>query len=260
MYPADFRGTATPLGPDDITNAAAKLGCPVAIIHAFSDIESDGGGFLSTGEPVILLEAHVFSEKTGGVFDGSYPNISSPVWDRSLYGVGGLHQYDRLRQAMVLNPDAALQSCSWGRYQVMGSNFGILGYPTVADMAEAFCATEAAHLAGFDAFCTRNGLVRYMTSDPPDFVSLAIGYNGSGERANGYDQKLEARFDLYAAGSPPIGAGLTIAQLQVQLGVPSDGLLGPVTIAAFQAAHPPLVVDGIDGPLTLAALAIATKA
>jgi hypothetical protein len=258
MYPADFRGTATPLGPNDIAYAAAKLGCPIAIIHAFSDIESDGGGFLTTGEPVILFEAHSFHELTGGAYDDGYPNISSPEWDRSLYGAGGLHQYDRLRQALALAPDAALQSCSWGRYQVMGSNFGVCGFSNVSDMVEAFCATEAAHLAAFDAFCTRNGLVRFMTSTPPDFVNLAVGYNGAGERANGYDQKLEARFDLYAAGTPPVGGGLSIAQLQTELGVPVDGLLGPVTIKAFQLKNG-LVADGVDGPLTLAAFAAATK-
>jgi len=258
MYPADFRGTATPFGPDDIAHEAAALGCSVAIIHAFSDIESDGGGFLATGEPVILFEAHVFHTLTRGAYDGSHPNISAALWDRSLYGAGGAHQYARLTEAMALARVEALESCSWGRYQVMGLNFAVCGFGCVDDMVEAFCASERAHLDAFGAFCTGTGLVRDMTSQPPAFVALAVGYNGSGERANGYDQKLKARYDLYSAGTPPIGGGFTVAQLQAQLGVPADGLLGPVTIKAFQASRG-LVPDGIDGPLTLAALAVATK-
>lgn len=211
MIPEAFKGTALPLTQDDINNMAHTLGCEEALIHAFSDLESGGSsGFLSTGEPKILFEAHMFSKLTGGMYDDDYPNISSPVWDRSLYGAGGEHQYERLTQAQQLNSSAALESCSWGKYQVMGTNYHVCGYDTVEAMVEAFCADEMEHLNAFGQFCSTNHLIRYMTMDPPDFIHLAIGYNGAGEAANGYDAKLKEAFEHYVAqGEGQIPSGIT---------------------------------------------------
>lgn len=50
-------------------SAAAKLGCEVAAIKAVAEVEAGSfGGFLSTGEPVILFERHVFHKRTKGEF------------------------------------------------------------------------------------------------------------------------------------------------------------------------------------------------
>lgn len=195
--PAGFRGAAVPLAPGDLAAEAQSLRCSLAIIHAFSDIESGSSGFLSDGRPAALFEAHYFHKLTRGRFDASHPNISSPVWNRRLYGAGGAHQYDRLTEAMSLDRQAALQSCSVGRYQAMGFNYKMLGYQTVEDLWAAFCGGERAHLDGFGAFIRGSKLLPDLQANPPKFVSLAIGYNGAGEHANGYDTKLEAAWRHY---------------------------------------------------------------
>jgi hypothetical protein len=292
MIPADFRGAATLLAPGDVPALAAELQCVTAIVHAFSDIESAGGGFIpGDGRPKILFEAHAFHTLTQGAFDDTAPNVSSPAWNRSLYGAGGAHQYDRLAIAFKLAPAAALQSCSIGRYQVMASNYHMIGFARPEDMWAAFCDSEKAHLDGFGAFCRAAGLVPALRTDPPGFVRLATGYNGAGERANGYDQKLEVAFDHYAgqgedavpsplapiartevptlpalapAGPTPredleLGmVGDDVAALQRELGgIDVDRRFGGETFAAveaYQRAHL-LYVDGEAGPLTQAALA-----
>lgn len=197
MIPANFIGAHTPIDHGDIVTLAAKLQCTTAIVHSFSDLESSGSGFLQTGEPKILLEARYFHLLTGGQFDRVAPGISSPVWDRSLYK-GGIGEYARLRQAMRLNRDAALKSCSIGRFQIMGANYKRAGYASIDAMWEAFCDNEENHLFGFGEFIRTGGLQDDMQADPPHFITLAVGYNGSGEAANGYHQKLETAYWHYA--------------------------------------------------------------
>jgi hypothetical protein len=91
----EFTGAATPLGPQDIAAAAAQLHCEPTAIRAVCDIESAGGGFLPDTRPKILFEAHLFGNLTEHRWDATHPNISSPSWNRMLYGADGAHQYDR---------------------------------------------------------------------------------------------------------------------------------------------------------------------
>lgn len=145
----------------------------------------------------MLYEARYFSRQTRGKYDASHPNISSPIWNRSLYGPAGAHQYDRLAEAMRLDLNAALQSCSIGRYQVMVFNYRMLGYASPSDMWADFCAGERQHVKGFGAYITGAGLLPALRANPPEFVRLAIGYNGTGEHSLGYDTKLEAAWWYY---------------------------------------------------------------
>jgi hypothetical protein len=192
----DFTGAATPLGVSDIASAAATLQCEPAAIWAVCDIESAGGGFLPDKRPKILFEAHVFGRLTGHRWDDSHPNISSPQWDRSLYGADGAHQYDRLAEAIGLDRAAALQSASWGMFQIMGMNYAVCGFAGVEDYVAAMCVGEGAQLAAFAAFCRHSGLDRHLRAH--DWAGFALGYNGPGEAENDYAGKLEAAYERRA--------------------------------------------------------------
>ena len=193
MRPEDFYGEATRLTPDDIASAAAALGCDPAAVRAVCTVETNGGGFLADKRPKILFEAKTFHRLTGGQFDGSHPNISSPVWDRSLYGAAGAHQYDRLAEAMALDESAALKSASWGMFQLMGENFARCGHASVEDFASDMVESEGKQL---DAFCD------FVLTDPRllaalrgcDWPTLARLYNGPGYADNHYDTKLAAAY------------------------------------------------------------------
>ena len=192
--PANFIGAHKPLAAADVSAEAGLLQCTTAIIHAFSNLESSGIGYLPDGRLKLLHEARYFHLLTGGKYDRIAPNISSPVWDRSLYGAGGTHQWDRFMQAARLDYQAALKSCSIGRFQPMGANFKRCGFATVEDMWAAFCDSEAAQMKAFGSFIKTGGMQDELQSDPPDFLGLSVGYNGAGEAANGYHQKLETEF------------------------------------------------------------------
>lgn len=278
--PLEFAGAATRLVANDFSAVAAKLRCTEAVIHAVCDVEAGGAGFLPDGRPKILFEAHSFHSLTGGKYDRSDPNVSSATWDRSLYGAGGAHQYDRLAHAMKLDRSAALQAASWGMFQVMGSNFKVCGFADVEAMVAAMMVGERAHLDAFAAFVEGNHLDDELRAVPPAFAAFARGYNGPGYAQNAYDTKLAAAWRKWNAAllandnpAPRTAPALHYATLQLNsrgdavkalqrqlnalgagLGIDSD--FGPVTMAAvvsFQRSHA-LVPDGIVGPATHAAL------
>ncbi|EKE77437.1 N-acetylmuramidase domain-containing protein [Gallaecimonas xiamenensis] len=178
----------TPLTEADFAEAAKALGVEVAAVKAVAQVESQGDAFLASGKPKILFEAHKFSRFTQHRYDGSHPSISSRHWSRALYK-GGEKEYDRLKDAMALDREAALKSASWGRFQIMGFNYQLAGFNSVEEMVKAMFASEAKQLAAFLAFIESAGLGKYLKTK--DWAKFAEGYNGSGYKANHYDTKLK---------------------------------------------------------------------
>lgn len=177
----------------DWQRAATSLGVSVAAIKAVAQVEAAGLGFMADGRPKILFEAHIFSDKTNGQFDRSNPNISSPRWNRELYE-GGAGEYPRLQQAMNLDRNAALQSASWGKFQIMGFNHKAAGYSSVEAFVQDMYTSEGKQL---DAF------VNFIKADPAmhsalkrlDWAGFAQRYNGEGYAANNYDTKMRDAYN-----------------------------------------------------------------
>lgn len=175
----DFVGHDTrPLGDDDLAYAAQTLGCDVAAIKAVSAVEAPHGGFIADGRPTILFESHAFYTSTQGRF-GELAGISSPRWVHD-YGPGGGHQYDRLARAMEMDEEAALKSCSWGKYQIMGSNFAAAGYDTVDAFVADMCESEGYQLDAFVTFIL-NSTVMCDALRAHDWITFARRYNGPGQ-------------------------------------------------------------------------------
>lgn len=171
---------------------ARRLRCDVAAIKAVAEVESSGGGFLASGEPKVLFEAHVFDRLTNGRYRRSHPNLSSARWDKSLYGPAGAHQHRRLQAAVALDRDAALQSASWGKFQVMGFNWKLVGRASLQAFVTAQYKGEGEHLRDFVGFV----IGRHLDDELRElrWAAFAEGYNGPGYKANGYDTKMAAAY------------------------------------------------------------------
>lgn len=178
--------------------AAAKLlGAPIAHVKAVCQVEAPNGGFDDKGQPRILFEAHRFSKLTGGTFDQKYPSISSRAWDRSLYAKGptadarNTGEHARLALAVTLNRRAALMSASWGRFQILGENYGGCGFDNLQDFINAMYDSEDAQLAAFVEFILtdKRKADALKTGDWKTFARL---YNGPAYAENQYDTKLAA--------------------------------------------------------------------
>lgn len=247
----EFVGTGTRLVNEDIELLANRWGVEERIIHAVDVVESNGRGFLSDNRPKILYEAHVFWRLTQGHYGKN--NISYPVWNKSLYGKSGAHQYDRLHQALMLNRPMALQSASWGRYQILGVNYKSLGYESPEIFITEMKKGEKEHLKAFSRFCEINNLVQYLRNKNwPEFVRR---YNGGGQVGyyvvrfvKAYDKWKEKEIDIITIGF----TGKRVKELQLKLGIVADGVFGKETdrkVKEFQTKNN-LLPDGVVGSRT----------
>ena len=175
------------LTDDDYKWAALRLACEVAAIKAVVQIEAPNGGFYPDGRPVILFEAYHFSRLTKGKFDQSHAHVSSNHWNRALYRKG-VAEWQRLEEAIALDRRAALMSASWGRFQIMGFNFGLCGFTSVEDFVAAMQTSERAQVEAFVEFVKERGLDDELVRR--DWTGFARGFNGIAFRENKYDARL----------------------------------------------------------------------
>jgi len=259
----EFSGPATRFNDQAVEGAAKKIGCAVAAVRAVMDVESRGG-FLPDGRPKILFERAYFCRLTKGKYDHSNPDISATRWGGYK---GGAAEYDRLAQAIKLDRDAALRSASWGAFQIMGANCKMCGFSNVEDFAKAMVAGEPEQLDAFVQFVKNAGLDDELRR--LDWAGFARGYNGPAYKANHYDEKLAAAYQLHSLGgdraSSPLpllkmgDSGEDVKKLQTALGIVADGDFGPMTKSAVIALQKKnkLYPDGVVGKNTWAALGVA---
>lgn len=193
--PAPAAGSRT-LTEADWQRAAQTLGVDVATIKAVAEVEASRSGFLADGRPKILFEAHQFSERTGGRFDRSHPGISSPRWNRDLY-VGGAGEHTRLAEALALDRTAALESASWGRFQIMGFNHEAAGFANVDDFVAAMRQGEGRQLDAFVNFI-RADAAMHRALQAHDWAGFAERYNGERYAENQYDTRLADAYRRHA--------------------------------------------------------------
>jgi hypothetical protein len=174
----------------DFETAAKRLRCEVAAIRAVAEVESRGEGFYSDGFPVILFERHIFykycDRARRAVWTRQHPTICNPK--AGGYGAAGQNQRNKFNLAFSLDPIAAMKSCSWGKFQIMGFNHEICGFETVGAFVDAMKESEGNHLMAFVEFVKSVGLAEELRSK--DWARFARGYNGAGYKKNRYDEKM----------------------------------------------------------------------
>jgi hypothetical protein len=185
------------LSDADYAKVASDLGCEAAALKAVKTVEAAGNGFLSDGRPTILFEAHIFGKRTAYKFSKAHPKISTNKWDRSLYGAGGSNQYNRLAEAILLDRKAALESASWGLFQIMGFNYAAAGFTDVESYVRAMCQSELEHLRAFAGFVKANKTM-HAALKKKDWTTFARLYNGPAFETNKYNSKLADAYRRFA--------------------------------------------------------------
>lgn len=174
-----------------------------AVIKAVAQVESAGDGFLSDGRVKILFERHKFHKYTDGQYDTDHPDISNPK--AGGYGAGGEHQNARFSEAFTLDPEAAMKSASWGKFQIMGFNHKAAGFETVGEFVDALKVSEDEQLKAFVKLIKMWGLSQELKNH--DWAGFARQYNGGDYKKNAYDTKLAAAYEKFKkAEAEPVAA------------------------------------------------------
>jgi hypothetical protein len=179
---------------------AIALDVEEAALRAVAAVEAAGEGFTRIGErvkPKILFEGHAFHRLTGGRFAAQAPSVSYPKWTRTQYSGSYAGEWQRLEAACNLDRSAALQSASWGMFQIMGFNYAYCGCPDV----EAFVALqhESAdkQMQCFARFIARPPFLPALRAKK--WTEFAAAYNGPAHAKNGYAAKMAAAYATFAA-------------------------------------------------------------
>lgn len=184
------------LTESDWQEAARLLDCEVAAIKAVAKVESPGALFMGEREPFILFEAHIFSRLTGHKYDATHPHISSRKWNKKLYR-SSKGEHLRLQEAVALDRDAALQSASWGRFQILGKNWKRCGFTSLQSFINAMYRDEKSHLMAFCQFILSMGLADELQRK--DWDGFASVYNGPLYAEHRYDDRIQDAYEELAA-------------------------------------------------------------
>jgi hypothetical protein len=194
----------------DLIAAAKRLGVEVAAVYAVNEVESAGMGFLCTGKPAVLFERHVMYrqlstprnpgdnaqqlEEHANALAVQYPSLVNP---KAGGYAGGTAEHQRLASARLIDDLCALESTSWGAFQIMGYHWQELGYESVYDLVACMSANESQQLEAF---------VRFIEADPAlhkalkarKWTDFAKRYNGPAYARNLYDVKLERAYKRHS--------------------------------------------------------------
>ena len=178
----------------DYQNAAARLGVPVAAVKAVATVESNGGGFLPDGRVKIQYEPHVMYRRLQQSFGKARADKELAAHPDLVATKAGSYQSldkedkDMDRAANIIDRQCALESASWGAFQIMGYHWKTTGYPSLqAFINEQY--TAAGQLETFVRFILADTrLARAIRAK--DWKAFASTYNGQNYAANKYDTKL----------------------------------------------------------------------
>jgi len=197
------RDTSNLLKRQDLQQAADRLGVPLASVMAVNQVESRGEGFAANGRPVILFERHVMharlqanglSEAEADALAGKHPALVN----RKAGGyIGGTAEHQRLAQAQHIHATAALESASWGLFQIMGYHWQRLGYFDAQHFADTMALSEAAQLDAFVTFIETDPTL-HKTLKGKKWAEFARRYNGPNYARNFYDVKLARAYAQFA--------------------------------------------------------------
>ena len=188
------------LTAEQIKTIAKENNIPYAALRAVIEVEAKGDGFNSDGTPVILFERHIFRRRL--IANGKESLAVRLTKERpdlcyTSMGAYGKYsaQHDRMAEASKYDRTSALESASWGLFQIMGFHWKSLGFPTLQSFINTMYRDEMGQLDAGIRFIKMNKLDVHLRNE--NWASFAKGYNGASYNVNKYDEKLAASYNKF---------------------------------------------------------------
>ncbi|WP_409269395.1 N-acetylmuramidase domain-containing protein [Massilia sp. BHUDP2] len=102
--------------------------------------------------------------------------------------------YKRLIKAYALAPAAALQSCSWGVFQIMGVYWKVMGYASVVEFTKSMSRSPKEQIKAFVLYVEKVNPQLKKLLRAKDWDAVACAYNGPDYAVNQYHLKLEREY------------------------------------------------------------------
>lgn len=172
----------------EIKELAKEFGVEYESIQAFREVESGGKGFDETTKKVIIqFEPAWFKKKS--------PYTPSGKW--SLNGVERQAQeWIAFNDAYKSDPNAAMESTSWGSMQVMGFHYKRLGFKTVGEMV-SFSKVSEKNQIWLGLQFLKTDKVIFKALQDKNWKEVARRYNGENYYKLGYDKKLQKAYEKW---------------------------------------------------------------
>lgn len=185
----------------DYKKLAEELGTESAAIYAVAKRESSGKNFTTHNEKQvakILYERHymyrLLSSKYGELFAKKKmelkPYLVNNSSGRYVYNSEGIKEaneeiasLEKFDKAKEIDEDSAIQSCSWGAFQVMGEYYHH-SYKTPKDLEKAMNMCEKQQLSYFKTYLLKVKSKAHKALQDKNWENFTYWYNGSNWKAN----------------------------------------------------------------------------
>lgn len=124
--------------------------------------------------------------------------VKSEVLDYETHAYfDGIGSYRRLIKAYKLHPEAALESCSWGSFQIMGEYWKTMGYASVAEFTKSMSRSPKDQVKAFVLYIelVNPKIRKYLKA--LDWEAAARAYNGPSYRLNKYHIKIREEYEKF---------------------------------------------------------------
>ena len=175
-------GNGCNINDNDYEIAAKELGIEKEVLMAIAKQESKGSSFQAVKQATILFERHkmysLLIKKGNTKASVDALSIKHPsIVNKNSGGYNDMTSYDKLKTAKSIDYDCAIQSCSWGKFQVMGFHYANL-YSSPRELEKAMNMCELQQFKYFVLYLKKtNGMVDALKNK--NWEGIATLYNGS---------------------------------------------------------------------------------
>ena len=175
-------GNGCNINDNDYEIAAKELGIEKEVLMAIASQESKGSSFQAVKQATILFERHkmysLLIKKGNTKASVDALSIEHPsIVNKNSGGYNDMTSYDKLKTAKSIDYDCAVQSCSWGKFQVMGFHYANL-YSSPRELEKAMNMCELQQFKYFVLYLKKtNGMVDALKNK--NWEGIATLYNGS---------------------------------------------------------------------------------